>query len=462
MNILDSLITYHFQDKIRYGSKDDGGYVIADLKDKYDCYISAGISNEESFSRDFIKKHGMTAENSFAFDGTIADYPYSYTSDITFFKKNIQNFTNANNTNLDFLFDKYTAIFLKMDIEGGEYPWLLTLSLEKLKKIKQIVIELHGIMDNSYGWCQQDKIECLQKLSETHYLVHAHGNNWASVIDGIPNVIELTYANKEYFSTPPQLNKTPFPLANLDYSNKPGARDIPLNMFPFVHNYTLQEIPKVIYFCNKTLEGMEIQSNKWKELNPEYKMQLYDDEKCREFLLNEYGELYKKVFDFLKDGPIKADFWRVCILYKYGGVYSDIDNSPLVSISKFIEPNVDFLTCTTFMHKYNFNYNPNFIICAANNEILKKCIDWYLDKYNKNQYGYWELSIMCAFTELLHLENFNKFNYGVYYYNNMKIQILKECAGNNPYDSHNIYNNLRIFNNRDISWDYTTHSFKSS
>jgi hypothetical protein len=63
MNILDFLITYHFQEKIRLGTKDDGGYVIAELKDAYDCYISAGVSNEESFSRDFNKKYGMTKEN---------------------------------------------------------------------------------------------------------------------------------------------------------------------------------------------------------------------------------------------------------------------------------------------------------------------------------------------------------------------------------------------------------------
>jgi hypothetical protein len=31
---------------------------------------------------------------------------------------------------------------------------------------------------------------------------------------------------------------------------------------------------------------------------------------------------------------------------------------------------------------------------------------------------------------------------------NMKIQIIKECPGVNHYDAHNIYNNVRVFNNR--------------
>ena len=68
------------EQKIRLGVSGDGGYVIADLGAIYDCYISAGVSTEESFSRDFIaycnkneKKLNIT--NSFAFDGTIETYP---------------------------------------------------------------------------------------------------------------------------------------------------------------------------------------------------------------------------------------------------------------------------------------------------------------------------------------------------------------------------------------------------
>ena len=38
-----------------------------------------------------------------------------------------------------------------MDIEGGEYPWLLSIDSNKLNKIKQIVIEFHGITNNSWG-----------------------------------------------------------------------------------------------------------------------------------------------------------------------------------------------------------------------------------------------------------------------------------------------------------------------
>jgi hypothetical protein len=46
---------------------------------------------------------------------------------IKFIKNNIGISNDEVQTDLSFLFDQYSNIFLKMDIEGGEYPWLLSL-----------------------------------------------------------------------------------------------------------------------------------------------------------------------------------------------------------------------------------------------------------------------------------------------------------------------------------------------
>jgi len=215
--------------------------------------------------------------------------------------------------------------------------------------------------------------------------------------------------------------------------------------------------PKVIYFCNKIITENDIlSSNNWKKLNPEYEIKLYDDEMIKSFLLEEYGELFKNIFEFLKDGPIKADFWRICILYKNGGIYSDIDNMPLIKLSGFIEKNIDFATCSSY---WRYNYNPNFIISKKDNIILKSCICWYVNKYmNKHKYDYWDWSIMNAFTQTLHLEKYKK-EYGVYKLNDMRVQIIKEVKGRNHQDDHNIYNNIRVFNNRQQNWNSTSHKF---
>ena len=228
---IELLKVYQFNNKIRCGVNCDGGYVFGELGEEYDCYISAGISNEESFSRDFIEKYKTT--NNFGFDGTIRDYPYQYTRDITFIKKNINSYNDDNNTDLSFLTESYNNIFLKIDIEGGEYPWILSLNDSKINKFKQIVIEFHGITNDGWGCQNSIKDICLQKLNNTHYLIHAHGNNHGPSSGGIPDVIELTYVNKSYFKDVPEFNKISLPIPGMDFPNNQNLPDINLNNFPF-------------------------------------------------------------------------------------------------------------------------------------------------------------------------------------------------------------------------------------
>lgn len=228
MDYASYLTTYHYPSKIRLGNKGDGGYVIADLGPVYDCYISAGVNDEESFSRDFIKYAHMDMANNYAFDGTIDGYPHRYTADIHFVRKNITDANTASTTDLRYLIHKYDNIFLKMDIEGGEYPWLKTLTADELNRFKQIVIEIHCPGDDAFGSPHATKVACLRSLSDTHVIVHAHANNngtgWGqnrTHPDGIPTILELTYIRKDCAPAPLVRNTTAFPIAGLDYKNAP-------------------------------------------------------------------------------------------------------------------------------------------------------------------------------------------------------------------------------------------------
>jgi hypothetical protein len=234
-NNLAVLRVYAFDKKKRLGIQKDGGYVIGEIDENYDCYISAGVANEESFTRDFLNLNKLNKTDCYAFDGTIKDYPYEYTENITFNKKNISDKCSKSHDNLLSLIDKYDGIFLKMDIEGGEYPWIKNLKQEHLEKFKQIVIEFHGIFDDSWNCSYSDKIECFKKMNKTHYIIHAHGNNCGRINNnGIPETIELTYLNKKLFRNLPEFNKQNLPIFNLDFPNNPNKKDINLSFQPFL------------------------------------------------------------------------------------------------------------------------------------------------------------------------------------------------------------------------------------
>lgn len=216
------------------------------------------------------------------------------------------------------------------------------------------------------------------------------------------------------------------------------------------------QMPKQVFICDKTLKFITKYSINWRRLNPEYDIILYDNERCRQFLLSEFSQKHVDIFNYLDSGPIKADFWRVCAIYRYGGLYVDADAEPIVPLEHYIDPTVDFVTCSS----YGPNFNPNFIFAKAGDGLLKQCIDTYEKMYDDRiPFSYWDWSIMTLFNKLLILENYNK-EPGIYYdTSGKKYQILKEVSGTSFYDDHNIYNGLRVFNNRYSSYNCFTHSF---
>lgn len=182
-------------------------------------------------------------------------------------------------------------------------------------------------------------------------------------------------------------------------------------------------IPKVIYICDKTLQDIDLNLSSWQKLNPEYTIKTFDDEMCRSFILKEYSALHLEIYDFLKDGPIKADFWRICVLKKYGGVYVDSDIEPLVPLLNFVEQDDNFITCLGVCRNKTYYLNPNFIACNKNDHAINACLERYLEKYlNKDNYDYWSWSICTIMTRIL--PDVNKEL--VYYVNGKKCKFLLE------------------------------------
>jgi|LauGreSuBDMM15SN_2_FD.fasta_scaffold00230_2 hypothetical protein len=154
---------------------------------------------------------------------------------------------------------------------------------------------------------------------------------------------------------------------------------------------------KTIHISYKNLESLQEIKQQWLQLNPDYEVELYDNTRCKDFLRSHFGEKYVSIFDYIQDGPIKCDFFRVCVIYALGGVYVDADVKPKASINSFIDDDVYFATCISYNYiplKQIFNYNPHFIVAKRYNSCLYDTMKIYEAYYDERKpYSYWDWSI---------------------------------------------------------------------
>jgi hypothetical protein len=224
--------------KKRLGKDGDGGYVICNIPSaSYDVFVSGGICEDVSFEEDFLSLYQLPT---FAFDPSIDSLPtqvrgkdVQYAKDIKFFKKSIGYQNNETETNLTDLIKNYKNVFMKVDIEGGEYGLVEALTQADLfQNVTQFVVEIHP---TSFSLVHR----FLESISKTHVLFHVHANNAMNAaysINGVPVpcLIELTFVNKNVIDWTLEKNKVNFP-CEIDQPNFSDRREALLNYYPFVH-----------------------------------------------------------------------------------------------------------------------------------------------------------------------------------------------------------------------------------
>jgi hypothetical protein len=130
------------------------------------------------------------------------------------------------------------------------------------------------------------------------------------------------------------------PLAELARSDLAIDTPCPIGTAPILdtisnHDDNDRRIPRIIHFTSKTrcvtIEFME-NINRWREKMPSHSIYFHDDETVERLTSNPISQMiFPSLNETLKcvtNGSTRSDLWRYLILYLYGGIYSDIDNSP--------------------------------------------------------------------------------------------------------------------------------------
>lgn len=189
-------------------------------------------------------------------------------------------------------------------------------------------------------------------------------------------------------------------IENFDATIKEKCKPTPRIIWAYWENINRDTIPTHIQLCFDTFR---------KHLAPKYKVNILTDKTIKKFLPD--------VREDLNDLLIaqKTDYYRVALLYKYGGIWIDADTIVMKNLDEIFEKldncydYVGFgctgVTCTNGQGKPS-----NGVMASRPNGILmKKCLEKLNHKIDnkKKGYGYFDLGKIVIWESLADLSNSN-------------------------------------------------------
>lgn len=139
-----------------------------------------------------------------------------------------------------------------------------------------------------------------------------------------------------------------------------------------------QKIPKVIVstYFDKNKIPQKVYDNIGKYA-PNHKFVIFDDKDIIRFLKKNYPKRVLETFCSLRKGAHKADLFRYCYLYKYGGVYIDIKTVLMKNIEDIF--NKEDIQLYTVISQSNYSIHQGVIATVPNNTLFLRLIDYIVD-----------------------------------------------------------------------------------
>jgi hypothetical protein len=150
----------------------------------------------------------------------------------------------------------------------------------------------------------------------------------------------------------------------------------------------IDNISNTIYMTYHDLDGIpDYVLDNIKKYCSGKNIEIHGDNSCRDFLYKYYGSNAVAIFDNLHFGAHKADFWRYCILYIFGGYYFDIKTNFKTHIDNIF----DNKTRKTWYSVICTDEHPNcifngIIVTPPQNPILWKSILFFYKNINTTKY----------------------------------------------------------------------------
>jgi hypothetical protein len=178
-------------------------------------------------------------------------------------------------------------------------------------------------------------------ISSTYYSVLSHAPDYRLQQDQENEIIMVTSMNRPLHNTD-EIIETPKKTSLLDSLaelNSLSSMECPKGFvrindthIPETLGDPTRKIPKIVFQTSRSrciTPGLYKLTQKWRF--PGWSYYFYDDDALMRILHEAYEEFpHLKLFteSCIKYGTIKADLWRYLVLWKYGGLYADLDSVP--------------------------------------------------------------------------------------------------------------------------------------
>lgn len=201
-------------------------------------------------------------------------------------------------------------------------------------------------------------------------------------------------------------------------------------------------IPRLIFRTHKTLtvsENMHFYCHqKWLDLNPNHSVIWSTGEECEEFV-RRFDPRIHSAYTRVRPGAYKADIWRACVLYVYGGVYTDSYTEPYQSLAMILHGCLNPDSPHQFISILDKYWVHNgFIVCTPKHPFIKQYLVDMITNVENKYYGNGDLEVTgpgCLWKSInksLGLSN-RRFKAGWNKYDCLSFYLFTFCPGPSHY-----------------------------
>lgn len=148
-------------------------------------------------------------------------------------------------------------------------------------------------------------------------------------------------------------------------------------------------IPKVIWQTHEYEKEnlplyMQAAIGTWTEQNPDFVHRYISGSERRQFIAEGFGEQAAQIYDRGENNVVKADIWRLFVMYKHGGIYADIDTYCMAPIETFMQLDGSTFICEQlFFIENKINTNNSVFATVPNGAEIDFILNTFIEWANK-------------------------------------------------------------------------------